>query len=97
MAGSDLIRVFNPTGHARLTEVSLAPRPRSLAGLRPGILDNRKMNARLLMQAALDGMRDRVALGEVTIQTKPSSGPPSRAVVQKLTQDCDFVVVGSSD
>jgi hypothetical protein len=94
---SDTIRVLSPAGHVFVTELTAAARPAVLPGLRPGILENRKANARLLMESMVDGLRERVPLGTLTVGSKPVAGPPSDATVQLLTKNCDFVVVGSSD
>ncbi len=94
---SDTIRILSPVGHVRVTEVTAANRPLSLVGLRPGVLENRKANARLIMETMVDGLRGRMDLGPLTVASKPVAGPPSRSVVETLTTNCDFVLVGSSD
>jgi hypothetical protein len=91
------VRILSPVGHVRVQEVAAATRPLTLEGLRPGILENRKANARLFMETVVDRLRERVALGELTVTSKPVAGPPSRAVVDTLRANCDFVLVGSSD
>lgn len=93
----DTVRILSPVGHVRVQEVVAATRPRSLAGLRPGILENRKANARLLMEAMVNGLHALEPLGALTVASKPVAGPPSKAVVDTLTANCDFVLVGSSD
>ena len=94
---ADTVRILSPAGRMRVREVAAAARPASLAGLRPGILENRKANARLLMEAMVEGMRERIDLGDLTVTSKPVAGPPSKSVVETLTRNCDFVLVGSSD
>lgn len=92
----DTIRIFDPRGHVHEQRRTLAPRPRSLAGLRPGILENRKPNVRLLLTSMVEAMRERMDLGELIIEDKPIAGPPSKRVMERL-RDCDFVLVGSAD
>jgi riboflavin biosynthesis pyrimidine reductase len=94
---TDTIRVYDPTGHVRVHEVVAATRPRSLDGLRPGILENRKANARVVMEEMIDGLRGRVTLGPLTVGSKPVAGAPSKATVEELRKNCDFILVGSSD
>lgn len=91
------IRVLDPTAHVRVSEVSQAIRPATLEGLRPGILENRKANARVLMEAMVDSLRERMPLGELTVGSKPVAGPPSKSTLDTLVSNCDFVLVGSSD
>jgi hypothetical protein len=90
------IRIFDPRGHVFAQERTLAARPRSLTGLRPGILENRKPNVRLLLSSMVEAMRSEVDLREVVIEDKPIAGPPSRRNMERL-RDCDFVLVGSAD
>ena len=96
MPDEPTIRIFDPRGHVFAQERTLAARPRSLAGLRPGILENRKPNVRLLLSSMVEAMRAEVDLGEVVIEGKPIAGPPSRRNMERL-RDCDFVLVGSAD
>ena len=94
---SGLIRVYDPTGHPRIEEGGLADRPAELRGLRPGVLENRKANARLLMETMVEGLRERVDLAIGVVGSKPTAGPASRSTLAELTEGCDFVLVGSSD
>ena len=92
------VRVFDPSGHVRVAEVEAVPRgPAALDGLRPGILENGKPNARVVMEAMVEGLRGRAALGALAVGSKPVSGPPSRRTFEHLREHADFVLVGSSD
>lgn len=91
------ITVFDPRGHARVVAQQAAPRPTDLDGLRPGVLENRKANARLLLESMVDNLRTASDLGATTTGSKPVAGPASRATMATLVEECDFVVVGSSD
>lgn len=94
---SNTIRVFDPTGHAPIERYPLAPLPDSLDGLRPGIVENRKANAGLLMRLMVEGLREHAALGELTTIGKPSAGPPTKRNERKLVEGADFALIGSSD
>ncbi len=89
--------VLNPVAHAAVHEASAAPRPRALDGLRPGILENRKANARVLMEAMVDGLRGSVELGALTVGSKPVAGPPSDSTIAALREGADFLLIGSCD
>ena len=91
------IAVFDPRGHARVVAQEAAPRPDDLDGLRPGVLENRKANARLLLESMVDNLRATADIGATTTGSKPVAGPASRSTMAMLTEECDFVVVGSSD
>lgn len=94
---TDTVRIVDPSGHLHVVEASLAGRPTSIAGLRPGILQNRKANALLLMESMVEGLRARVPLGSLIVASKPVAGPPSDEAVSLLRNGSDFVLVGSSD
>ena len=97
MTRGSTILIHDPRPHAQVAERTLAPRPESLDGKRPGVLANRKQYARAAMEAMVDELRSRFDLGALTTEVKPTNGPPSRAVMRSLTENCDFVLVGSCD
>ena len=51
----------------------------------------------MLMEAMVDGLRERVPLGALTVGSKPVAGPPSTSTFNLLARNSDFIVVGSSD
>lgn len=91
------LQVLTPFTNAFTPLKPTAPRPVSLDGLRPGILENSKPNAQLLMEAWVEGLREKFALGELTIGHKAVTTPPSKATLDLLQQNCDFVLVGTGD
>ena len=91
------VTVLDPQAHVAIREASAAPRLQSLEGLRPGILENRKANARLLMETMVDGLRRRSGLGELVIGSKPVAGPPSQSTIDALRNGADFLLIGSCD
>ena len=90
------IVLYDPTAEPRTTPMSLAPRLKSLAGKRVGILDNSKANAGTLMLAVAERLKERYGVTDVVKREKPVAGPPRPEVVEALSQ-CDFVLVGSAD
>ena len=94
---SHMTRILNPDAHTDIVERSLARRLETLDGKRPGILANRKQHARAAMEAIVHALGERYDLGPLTVEMKPTNGPPSRAVMRSLTEHCDFVFVGSCD
>ncbi len=91
------IEILNPLAHVAIREATAAPRPASLDGLRPGILENRKANARLLMQTMVERLGERHQLGELVVGSKPVAGPPADSTVAALRDGADFVLIGSCD
>ena len=94
---AETVRILSPLGHPYVVEATAAQRPARLNELRPGILENRKANARLLMESMIDGLRERVPLGMLTVGSKPVAGPPSASTFNLLAGNSDFIIVGSSD
>lgn len=94
---TETVQVLSPLAHVAVREASAAARPASLVGLRPGILENRKANARTLMEAMVDGLRERVELGELAVGSKPVAGPPSDSTIDALRNGADFLLIGSCD
>ena len=94
---AETVRILDPAGDIFVVEASPSPRLATLDGLRPGILENGKTNARLMMESIVEGMRERFPLGELVVGSKPVAGPPSDSTVNLLKAGCDFMLVGSSD
>ena len=95
MAGT--IEVLNPRGRPHQAASPLAPRPASLDGLRPGILENRKANAKLLLEQLVEGLRERHDLGPTALRSKNASAPAPGSVLEAFSKEADFVLVGSCD
>ena len=91
------IEVLSPLAHVAIHEASAAPRPTSLDGLRPGILENRKANARLLMETMVEQLGERYQLRELVVGSKPVGGPPSDSTIDALRNSADFLLIGSCD
>ena len=96
MAG-ETIEVLNPRGRVHQAAIPLAPRPASLDGLRPGILENRKANAKLLLERLVEGLRERHELGPTAMRSKNASAPAPGSVIDAFASEADFVLVGSCD
>ena len=94
---SDSIEILNPSGRLHSAAIPLAPRPATLAGLRPGVLENRKANARLLLETMVEGLRERAELGGLTVRSKNASAPAPGSVIDAFAKEADFVLVGSCD
>ena len=93
----DSIEVLSPLAHVAVHEATPAPRPQSLDGLRPGILENRKANARLLMETMIERLGERFDLGDTVVGSKPVGGPPSDSTIDALRNGADFLLIGSCD
>ena len=91
------VRVLAPLANTYAPPKLRPPRPSKLEGLRPGVLENSKQNAQVLMEAMIEGLRGRVTLGPLTIGHKGVTLPPSQRTIDLLKENCDFVLVGTGD
>ena len=94
---SATVRVFAPQSNTYTAPKGRPARPKSLAGLRPGILENSKHNAQLLMEAMIEGLRERAQMEPLTVGHKGVTTPPSKETIELLKENCDFVLVGTGD
>lgn len=92
------IEIFDPTTEVKGRRIDYAPRPKSLAGLCIGLVDNTKHNSdRLLLRVATLLERDYGAQAHV-IRRKHSSGAgPHAEIIDEFKANCDVVVAGIGD
>jgi predicted component of type VI protein secretion system len=92
-------RLLDPTGDGdRGQDTRLASRPRSLAGLRMGILDNGKPNASAFLAAVATELRRGRDVRSSTTYVKGYFGTPvEESQIQRILDECDFVVAGVGD
>jgi len=93
------MRLFDPTTRrAGPPGLALAPRPRSLAGLRLGLVDNRKVNAAAILERIADRLAARHG-ARVTVRRVKRS--PSHEIdgqaIAALKRDADLVIAGVGD
>ncbi len=91
------IEVLNPVGEVEVKARKLAPRPKSLQGLRLGVLDNNKHNADHFLNRAGKIFRDKFGLREVIIRNKPSPGLPVPQDIRKVLSDSDLLLTAFGD
>jgi hypothetical protein len=93
--------IMDPTGQAQApsqSELALAPRPESLRGLRLGLLENGKQNARLFLEELGSVMQDRYDVGAVTLRRKEVfTAPAPPELVEEMGSECDVIVTGVGD
>jgi hypothetical protein len=91
--------LLDPTGESEIImRTRLAARPRSLGGLRLGLLDNTKPNAGAVLSEIATELRRTHAIDESTIYTKSYFGTPvEESQIQRILKNCDFVVAGIGD
>jgi hypothetical protein len=94
--------ILDPTGLSERSETTpafvLAPRPADLHGLKIGLLENGKQNARLLLEDVAALLHDRYGAGGATLLRKENFAQPAPAgLVDELSAASDVVVIGVGD
>ena len=92
------MQIYDPTIGTSGRSVNFVPRPKSLAGLRIGLVDNTKHNSdQLLLRIAAILERDHGAKAHI-IRKKHSSGvAPHAEIIEEYKASCDVVVAGVGD
>ena len=92
------MQIFDPTTEATQRRIAYAPRPKSLAGLRVGLVDNSKHNSdQLLMRIAGLLERDHGVKTHIMRRKKSAGIPPSKEILDEFKSACDVVVAGVGD
>ena len=92
------VRIFDPTIEAKGRTIAYAPRPKSLAGLRVGLVDNSKHNSdQLLMRIAGLLENEHGAKTHIMRRKKSAGIPPSPEILSEFKAGVDVVVAGVGD
>ena len=93
------IQIYDPTIEATAARrINYAPRPKSLAGLRVGLVDNSKFNSdQLLLRIAALLKRDYGARAHVMRRKRSAGIQPSAEIIAEFKANCDIVVAGVGD
>ena len=92
------VRIFDPTIEVKGRKIAYAPRPKSLAGLRVGLVDNSKHNSDQLLKRIAGLLEREHGVKTHVMRRKKSAGiPPSQEMVDEFKAGCDVVVAGVGD
>ena len=92
------VRIFDPTIEAKGRKIDYAPRPKSLAGIRVGLVDNSKHNSDQLLMRIAGLLESEHGVKTHLMRRKKSAGiPPSAEIVAEFKEHCDVVVAGVGD
>ena len=92
------VRVYDPTVEAKGRKIDFAPRPKSLAGLRVGLVDNSKHNSDQLLARIAGLLEKEHGVKTHVMRRKKSAGiPPSPEIIAEFKANCDIVVAGVGD
>jgi hypothetical protein len=92
------LQIYDPTTGASGRKVSFVPRPKSLAGLRIGLVDNTKHNSdQLLLRIAALLESKHGAKAHIIRKKKSAGAAPHAEIVEEYKANCDVVVAGVGD
>jgi hypothetical protein len=92
------IRIFDPTIETSGRHIAYAPRPKSLAGLRIGLVDNTKFNSdELLQRIGVLLERDYGASTHTMRRKRGASVPAHQEIIDEFRENCDVMVAGIGD
>ena len=93
------IQIFDPTTEpTKARKIAFAPRPKSLSGLRVGLIDNTKHNSdQLLLRIAAILEKEHGAKAHIIRKKKSSGVAPHEEIVKEYKGACDVVVAGVGD
>ena len=92
------VQIYDPTIEAKGRRINYAPRPKSLAGLRVGLVDNSKFNSdQLLKRIAAILEKDYGAKAHIMRRKRSAGVPPHQEIVDEFKSGCDVVVAGIGD
>ncbi len=92
------IQIYDPTIGTSGRSVSFVPRPKSLAGLRIGLVDNTKHNSDQMLLRIAGLLESRHGAKTHIIRKKKSAGAaPHAEIVEEFKAHCDVIVAGVGD
>lgn len=90
------MNVLSPIGARASMVRALAARPRSLRGLRIGVLDNSKPNAGVLLGRVAELIAEREGAAEIVRWQKPGASHPA-AMMDDIVARADVLLTASAD
>jgi hypothetical protein len=92
------IQIYDPTIGTSGRSVNFAPRPKSLAGLRIGLVDNTKHNSDQLL-LRIGGLLEKKhgAKAHIIRRKKSAGAAPHAEIVEEFKESCDVIVAGVGD
>jgi len=92
------LQIYDPTTEVNSRKINFVPRPKSLKGLRIGLVDNTKHNSdQLLLRIAALLERDHGAKAHVIRRKRSAGAAPHAEIIEEFKANCDVVVAGIGD
>ena len=92
-----MLDIMDPTIATAREEIDYAPRPRALAGLRIGLVENTKKNAEAVLRKLAEILETRHGMRVEVLVHKPQRAPLKDAQIAELKGRTDFAIAGVGD
>jgi hypothetical protein len=92
-----MLDIMDPTIATAREQIDYAPRPRSLAGLRIGLIENTKKNSEAVLSALASRLETRHGMKTEVLVHKPQRAPLRDAQIAELKGRADFAIAGVGD
>ena len=92
------VQILDPTTEISGRRIAYVPRPKSLNGLRVGLIDNTKHNSdQLLLRIAGILEREHGTKTHVIRKKKSAGAAPHAEIIEEYKANCDVIVAGDGD
>lgn len=92
------IQIYDPTTEIKGRHINYAARPKSLEGMRIGLIDNTKHNSdELLLRIAGILEREHGAKAHTIRKKKSAGAAPHAEIIEDYKANCDVIVAGVGD
>ncbi len=92
------MQIYDPTTDVKGRRINYAPRPKTLEGVRIGLVDNTKHNSdQLLLRIAGLLESEHGAKAHVIRRKKSSGSAPHAEIIEEYKAGCDVIVAGVGD
>jgi hypothetical protein len=92
------LQIYDPTTDVKGRRINYAPRPKTLEGVRIGLIDNTKHNSdQLLLRIADILEREHGAKAHLIRQKKSSGAAPHTEIIEEYKAGVDVIVAGVGD
>jgi hypothetical protein len=92
------IQIYDPTTEVKGRQIQYQYRPKSLKGLRIGLVDNTKHNSdQILIRIAGILEKEYGAKSHIIRKKKSAGAAPHQSIVDEFKSQCDVIVAGIGD
>ena len=89
--------ILDPTIATARESIAFVPRPRWLAGLRIGLIENTKKNSEAMLRRVAAGLEAAHGMTMEVLVHKPQRAPLKDAQIAELKGRVDFAIAGVGD